>query len=1104
MFKIGMYVRCPIDIEDQNEPRDYISGRIMEINEFSEIASIEFFDLLGLNSYYKLPNVLEFPLTKIQRCKIGVNSLVEYKGAKYHILQCVTDKSDDFRYYYLISDTGVLINACEKDIKASLNSGEISPLSQLKQFEFQGPVWYFGRSAVTKTIYSIENAFYGFKELAGCKIFLKPYQLKTVMRCLAGENCRYMIADEVGLGKTIEALSVLKIYLSDKKNKRILICVPDALVEQWKTELAFKFRLFSGRNINGNNIRIIPTSKIIQIDEKYDFMIVDEVHNILNMPQHYKAVLKLSCIADNVIMLSATPVQSRNEEYHKLLSLIQPERYYGMDEDEFISLLELQNKVVRKVYSAVSSFEDYKETIKDSNDEHNEDTYEAFEELVEILEEIFEKTHDTTIKDEIKNLNYEADDFSLMRLEQIVSYICEAYQLERCIIRNRKKIEDTNNRLLKEIPYDMDVDFNNTEFRIYSLLSEWLSKNNFEKSDFDGRILPLINAFFSSSLAFSEEIKKNSFIPTEIRELTEKWISEDFNTIKNIRNILDDPMDSFSRMVSVCDYLEQEAYDKKVLIFTHFKGTHQLYRMLLTKVFGEDCCTFFCKGMSADELELNTYRFQNEPKYRIMLSDESGGEGRNFQKADEMICIDLPWSANTLEQRIGRLDRIGRDKSKDVVSVIVYAQDTVEKDLFDIWNKGLNIFNKSQSGLEIIMNDIDEHIKSVVMNNFKYGLSSIVEDMIDEIKKTEKRVKEERHFDIAAYTYQHINREIEKTVRQYNNSESELFRNAMMSWSFIVGFNGNFVSESTVRFTASSFSPNSAKKALFVPPDMEKIIKDKLNQMQNHIRMLNGDRTIQNDSNLIQGTFDRNMGLENDYLHFFAPGDGIFDSIVNNSVSAYKGKCSAFALEGAVNWEGFIFNWYIKPNELLLLENGISLQRINQYRAFLSSEIISSYVQIGDYNDGASPLLNDDDLQKFKIEFKNFEKIPILEQKYFYANYGKRKPSNDFLKIKDKYAISNLSWFKAKYPSSIWKEIVSICYKKGKTKAEDEFKKRGKIKALKETLNQEYCLESVASEYFGKQVDLEEKQRTNNIIFKSFSKPNLVLDSVCYVRMIKK
>lgn len=1091
-----MYVRCSVDVEDPNEPRDFISGRIMGINEFSETAIIEFFDLLGLNKYYQIPNTREFPLSKLQHCRISNGSLAEYSESKYLVLQRSTDKCDDFIYYYLASDAGAVIKVCEKDIKVTFNSGEISPLSQLKQFEFQNPMWYFGRSAVNRTIHTIDNAFYGFKELAGCKIFLKPYQLKTVMRCLSEQNCRCMIADEVGLGKTIEAASVLKVYLTDKKNKKILICVPDALVEQWKTELAFKFRMFNGDNINGNNIRIIPMSQVVETNEKYDFLIVDEVHSVLNTIQRYEAALKLSRTADNVIMLSATPVQSRNEEYHKLLSLIQPERYYGMSEENFINLLELQNKIVRKVHSAVGYLEDYKEAIKDSDNEHNEDTREAFDELVETLEDIADKTNDKTIEEDIEKLSYEAENFSLLRLERIVAYICEAYQLERCIIRNRKKPEGTNNRTLKEISYEMDIEFNNTEFRIYSLLSEWISENNFDKKEFDSRILPLISAFFSSSVAFSDELKKNSSIPVEIRELTNRWVSEDINTIKNIRNILDDPMDSMSRMVAVCDYLEQEAYDKKVLIFTHFAGTHKLFRQLLTKVFGEDRCAFFCGGMSPDELELNTYRFQNESKYRIMLSDESGGEGRNFQKADELICVDLPWSANTLEQRIGRLDRIGRDKAKDVVSVIVYAKDSVEKDLADIWNKGLNIFNKSQSGLEIIMNDIDEQIKTAVMKDFKYGLSSIVDDMIEEIKKIEKQVKEERHFDIAAYTYQYINKEIEKTVKRYNESESELFRSSMMSWSFLAGFRGDSISENIVRFNASSFSPKSAYNTLFVPPDMDAIINDKLNQMQNHVRVLNGDRTIQNDPHFIQGTFDRNLALENDYLHFFAPGDGIFDSIVNNSVSAYKGKCAAFALEGTVDWEGFVFSWYITPNELLLLQNGISLRQINQYRGFLSSEVINTYAQIGNYTDT--------DLQFFITEFRKYQKIPISQLKYYFANYGKRTPSKDFLQIRDKYAISNLSWFKEKYSSSAWEEIVSKCHGIAKKKAIDEFKKLRRIKALEETLRKEYCSDCVASVYFGGDIDSEERLRINEIILEAFNKPSLALDSICYVRMIKK
>lgn len=476
-------------------------------------------------------------------------------------------------------------------------------------------------------------------------------------------------------------------------------------------------------------------SKVAVANGKYDFVIVDEVHSVLNNELSYEAVLRLSSSADNVIMLSATPVQSRNKEYRKLLSLIQPERYYGMSDEKFIDLLELQNRVIRKVYSAVIYLEDYKEAIKESEGQHNEDSREAFDELVETLEYIAEKTGDKTIKEDIEKLNYETDNFSILRLERLVAYICEAYQLERCIIRNRKKSEDTNKRVLKEIPYEMDTEFNNTEYRIYSLLSDWIFSNKFDRKDFNNKILPLIWSFFSSSAAFSDELKNNPSVPNEIRELTASWISDDLNTINNIRNILDDPMDSMSRMVTICDYLEQEAYDKKVLIFTHFSSTHRLFRQLLTRVFGDNCCTFFSEGMTPDELELNTYRFQNESGYRIMLSDESGGEGRNFQIADELICLDLPWSANTLEQRIGRLDRIGRDKTKDVVSVIVYAQDSVEKDLADIWNKGLNIFSKSQSGLEIIMNDIDEQIRTAVMNDFKYGLSSIVDEMVGEIKK---------------------------------------------------------------------------------------------------------------------------------------------------------------------------------------------------------------------------------------------------------------------------------------------------------------------------------------------------------------------------------
>lgn len=1095
MLKKQMYVRYAIDFEYPENPRDFILGEIIELNDFSETASLEFYDSIGISQYYQVPEKMECSYSKLQHCKIQNGTTVRYDDRTYRIQDGYLDEDDSYYYYYLISVDGDVLKACEKHIKANFNSGEISPLKQIKQYEFQNPMWYFGRSSVNKTIHTIDSAFYGFKELAGCKIFLKPYQLKTVMRCLSEQNCRYMIADEVGLGKTIEAASVIKVYLSDKKNKKILICVPDTLTEQWKTELAFKFRLFNGENNNGNIINILPLSKVAIIKEDYDFIVIDEVHTILKDVVKYTKVLRLSRTAENVIMLSATPVQSRNEEYHKLLSLIQPEKYYEMNYSEFLALLDLQNKIVRKVYSVIEYLDDYKEVIEESDNEHTEDTKDAFDELIEALEDIVDRTDDDTISNDIEKLEYDSKDFSILKLEKIVAYICEAYQLERCIIRNRKKPEDTNTRELHEIPYEIDSDINNTEYRIYSLLSEWISKHEFSNTDYNSRFLPLIGAFFSSSFAFVKALKKENDISDDIKELSQKWMCEDKNAVKNIREILDNPDNSMSRLVSVCDYLEEEAYDKKVILFTHFTETHELYRQVLTNLLGSENCAFFCDGMSTDDLELNTYRFQNDNKCKVMLSDESGGEGRNFQIADELICIDLPWSANTLEQRIGRLDRIGREKSKSVKSVVVYSKDTVEADLAAIWNKGLNIFNKSQSGLEIIMNDIDEQIKSAVTKDFKYGLSSIIDDMITTIQILEKRVKEERHFDITSYQYQSVNKQIEKIVEKYNANESELFRDSMMSWTSLAGFHASAISEDIVRFSASSFSQRSAYNTLFVPPDMKAITEDKLNQMQNHIRMLNGDKEIQKNPNTIQGTYNRNIALKNDYLHFFAPGDDIFDSIVYNAVSAYKGKSTAYAVMGNYSWEGFIFSFYMQPDELILLQNNIPLKKINQYRGFLQSDIVNIFISIDNQAVSVDP--------QIKREIGKLFLLPVTDVKKHFAHYGKRSPSNDFLGIKDKYAISNLEWFKEKYPDMIWRDKVSDCFKSAKLEVFEELKKRIRIKALKETLDKELCSYIASSEYFGSQVDIQRNQEINEIILESFKKPKFILDSVCYVRMIK-
>ena len=88
MLKTGMYVRCSIDVEDPNEPRDFISGKIIEINEFAEKATVKFYDLLGLKNYYKVPETLDFPLSKLGHCRIS-NGFRIFKGFFNHLLDFV-------------------------------------------------------------------------------------------------------------------------------------------------------------------------------------------------------------------------------------------------------------------------------------------------------------------------------------------------------------------------------------------------------------------------------------------------------------------------------------------------------------------------------------------------------------------------------------------------------------------------------------------------------------------------------------------------------------------------------------------------------------------------------------------------------------------------------------------------------------------------------------------------------------------------------------------------------------------------------------------------------------------------------------------------------
>lgn len=1104
MLEKGMYVRCPMDqLEDS---RSFVCGQLKAINQFTETVTVEFRDPFGFKNYYEnIPQEMEYPFANIRHCMVHRNSVVEYRHKRYTVV--AYEKKDDWYYYTIANEfEKVIIQVREDDIVVPFSSGKVSPVEQLRNYEFQNPAWYLGRTVVSKTQKILENSVFGFNELAGCKIFLMPHQLKTIMRCLQSDTCRFMLADEVGMGKTIEAASVLKVYLAHNSQKNVLIAVPRPLLAQWKTELFIKFEIIPGEDANENYVELIAEEDVQKVlYDKWDFVIADEAHKLLNDSRLYNNFHYLSKKTRNILLLSATPVQQKREAYLSLLQLILPDKYDDLSLDAFEALVSKQKSITKSAYLVLQDYDDYVESIDDLlEDEDNpledEDCQDLYDDILNGLKKIKRIIEDDIYTGILAEINFESADFGKSRIQEALLYVCENYQLEKNIIRNRRRyMSDLAQRTVTEIDYALDPEKNTFEYTTYDAIVDWIVNQHLDSTEFEKHYIPLLTAFFSSSWAFHNELRKQKraglIIDEFVEENANEWLEAENKMLSDLDAVLAEPYNYSSRILNIIDFIDQEVDDEKVVLFTNYAETFEKYGNVLENYFGEERVAFFNKRMNADELELNVYRFQNDSNCRLLLCDESGGEGRNLQSADYIVHIDMPWDANAIEQRIGRLDRLGRPADKDVRSVVIYARATLEEELYNFWNKGLNIFQQSLSGLEIIMKDINDSIIRAVTSDFRYGISNAISEIIDSSQKMEKEVREEQHFDTAAFIFDSLNKEIDRLLKYYTENENELFANTMMGWANLAGLKGTANKNGIVRFNERSFSVKSAENSLLIPPNWIEYLNKSSNSFSRRIRELYEERQGVRASQIsrdIVGTFKREVAIANDYIHFFAPGDEIFDCIVDNAMKSYKGTCTAVAVDADFDWAGIVYTWTLYPNEKLLIEKNIPLTALRQYKNYISVDQISIPVSYPAFEHVSADKVN-----------KLLEKIaalPVSRLKDEVAHLGRRSKKSDFVHIKEKFGCSNLDWFKERYKQDQWNSFINYSLKEAREQAKQKFKKSSNIKSAAADINRTLNAEIAQAKYFGiSPGEIEQKRQIYDVVLDALKTSKFELESAAFI-----
>lgn len=391
------------------------------------------------------------------------------------------------------------------------------------------------------------------------------------------------------------------------------------------------------------------------------------------------------------------------------------------------------------------------------------------------------------------------------------------------------------------------------------------------------------------------------------------------------------------------------------------------------------------------------------------------------------------------------------------------------------------LFNYQQQYSEIYQTWLD--VYSCFDLNIRYGISNAINEIIESSRKMEMEVREEQHFDSAAFIYATLNQELKRLLHYYTTNENELFANTMMGWANLAGLKGQFGKDGVVRFNEGSFSIKSAENSMLIPPNWIEYVNRTSNVFSRKIRELYEERTgkkIVTESREIVGTFNRELSIENDFLHFFAPGDEVFDCIVDNAMNSYKGTCTAIAVESDFDWCGIVYTWNLHPNEQLLLEKGIPITMIRQYKSYISADQILTAISTQKY--GHVPE------EKVLKLLDAISKEPISCIRSDVVHLGRRSIKTDSLHIKEKYGCANIDWFRKVFPEEQWINFVSTSMKSAKSQIKEKIKASRNLKQAAASIEQTLNAEVAQAKFFGVDVgEIEQKKQVYETVLDALS-----------------
>jgi ATP-dependent helicase HepA len=512
--------------------------------------------------------------------------------------------------------------------------------------------------------------------LFASRVYVKPHQVSVAHQVLSAPQPRFVLADEVGLGKTIEAGLVLSGLLHAGLVKRCLVIAPSHLTVQWLAELFHKFNLLftlmdpdrarddreaaeasdEGTGSPWTRHPLIITSLELLSRSKdetqacaeaaWDLVIFDEAHH-LRGARAYEVAQALAKRTWGLLLLTATPLQLDPAEYHALLKLVDPAPAATLE--ELKARLARQGDLSTEVRALLAG------------DEH------AQERIAQLF----------------------PDDAALAKLRgpKLLAHLADSYGLSSRLLRNRRAVVGGfTPRVFTRLEVPLSAAEQDLERDVRAAMAEAKLPSGAVLASLYRRLGSSPPAL-AAGLSSSGDARLAKLAPSALAlagEASDKKLAAFLELVEKLRG-------------------------EKVLVFAEARETIDYLRAALAKRRIEALA--YVGELAPAERDKLVARFRDPEGPRILLCTELGGEGRNFQHCHVLVNYDLSWSPAAIEQRIGRIDRIGQ--SREVQIYALRPEGTLAAHVLDVLDEGASVFTEPVGGLDPVLESVEADLLSL-------------------------------------------------------------------------------------------------------------------------------------------------------------------------------------------------------------------------------------------------------------------------------------------------------------------------------------------------------------------------------------------------------